>query len=167
MRVLVTVASKHGSTREIAEAVADELRNQKLSVDVQDAGDVRDIAGYEAVILGSAIYAGNWMPEAKTFAEHFRAELANLPVWLFSSGPLGEGDPQPQDDPIQLSQPMGEVETRDHQVFVGKLDPDTLGFAERLIAKAVRAPWGDFRDWDAIRAWARTIATGLLADNAG
>ena len=163
MRVLVAVASKHGSTREIAEAVADELRNQGLTADLHDAGDVRDLAGYEAVVLGSAIYAGNWMPEAKIFVEQCHAELAKMPVWLFSSGPLGEGNPQPQDDPNRLIAALGDVSARDHHVFVGKLDPQTLGFAERLIAKAVHAPSGDFRDWDAIREWAQSIASKLRA----
>lgn len=162
MRVLVAVASKHGSTREIAEAIADELRHQGLITDLQDAGEVSDLAGCEAIILGSAIYAGNWLPEAKSFAEQFHAELATLPVWLFSSGPLGTTDPQPQDDPNRLIAALGDVPAREHHVFVGKLDPETLGFAERLIAKAVRAPQGDFRDWDAIRDWARTIAAELI-----
>lgn len=164
MRVLVAVASKHGSTREIAEAVADELRTQGLSADLQDAGDVHEAAGYDAIVLGSAIYAGNWMPDAKNFAERFRAELSSVPVWLFSSGPLGVDDPQPHDDPKRIAASMGEVKTRDHRVFVGKLDPATLGLAERLIAKAVKAPPGDFRDWDTIREWAHTIASELLKE---
>lgn len=162
MRVLVAVASKHGSTREIAETLAEELREQGLVTDLQDVGDVRDLSGCEAIILGSAVYAGNWMPEAKSFAAQFSRELATLPVWLFSSGPLGATNPQPKDDPNRLIAALGEVPARDHHVFVGKLDPETLGFAERLVAKAVRAPQGDFRDWDAIRAWGRAIATELI-----
>ena len=163
MKVLVAVASKHGSTREIAEAVAAGLRAGGLEADFQDAGDVHSIAGYDAVVLGSAIYAGNWLADAKGFVESYRAELAKLPVWLFSSGPLGAENPQPQDDPNRLVASLGEMSPREHRVFVGKLDPETLGFAERLIAKAVHAPSGDFRDWDAIREWAQSIASELRA----
>ena len=161
MTILVTVASKHGSTREIAEAIVEQLRAENMSVDMRDADEVGDIAGYDAVILGSAIYAGNWLPEARSFAMRYRAELAQLPVWLFSSGPLGTDDPQPYDDPKKLAEPMGAVQVRDHRVFVGKLDTHSLGFGERLIAKVVKAPEGDFRDWDAIRRWAHEIASAL------
>jgi menaquinone-dependent protoporphyrinogen oxidase len=164
MRVLVAVASKHQSTREIAQVITEELRLARLTVDVLDAGAVDDLSAYDAVVLGSAIYAGNWLPDAKRFAEHGRPRLAQLPVWLFSSGPLGAENPQPKVDTVALAAPLGGVVPRDHQVFTGKLDFDELGVAERLIAKAVRAPEGDFRDWDAIRAWARGIAAELLPE---
>ncbi len=158
MRVLVTVASKHGSTREIADAIAEELRAENLSVDLIEASDVKVVSGYDAVILGSAIYAGSWLPAAKHFAEAKRGELAALPVWVFSSGPLGKETPQPQDDPARLAAPLGDLRVMEHRVFVGKLDFDRLGLPERLIAKAVHAPEGDFRDWKDIRGWARGLA---------
>ena len=81
---------------------------------------------------------------------------------MFSSGPLGAENPQPHDDPQQLAASLGELPVRDHKVFVGKLDTSDLGIAERVIAKVVRAPIGDFRNWDAIRAWAHEIAAGLI-----
>lgn len=161
MKVLVAVASKHGSTREIAEAIASELKAEKLTVDLQDAGDVKSVAGYDAVVFGSAIYGGSWLPDAKKFAEQFRADLAELPVWVFSSGPLGDENPQPHHEPHLLAAPIGDVRLRDHRIFVGKLFFKELGFAERLIAKAVKAPEGDFRNWDEIRGWAREIAAEL------
>src|SRR5215207_3036856 len=162
MRVLVTFASKHGSTHEIAEAIAAALRAENLTVDLKDAADVKAIAGYyDAVIFGSAVYAGSWLPEAKQLAERQHAALASLPVWLFSSGPIGGENPQPHDDPAQLAAPLGEIKVRDHHVFVGKLDFAELGFAERFISKAVRAQEGDFRDWDDVRKWARKIAAEL------
>lgn len=165
-KILVAYASKHGSTREIAEAVAEELRNGNLVVDLRETAEVDNVAGYDAVILGNAIYAGNWLPEARRFAERHHAELSRLPVWLFSSGPLpmGADNPQPHDDPDKLAAPLGGVKTRDHRVFVGKIDPDRLGFGERLIAKALRAPLGDFRDWEDIRGWARGIAAELHSE---
>jgi menaquinone-dependent protoporphyrinogen oxidase len=162
MKILVAVASKYGSTREIAQAIAEELRAANLSVDLRDASEVGIISGYDAVILGSAIYAGHWLPDAKNFARRCAVELSKIPVWLFSSGPVGAENPQPQDDPNRLAAPMGEVKIRDHRVFVGKLDFDQLGLADRLVIKAFKSPLGDFRNWDDIRGWARGIAAELL-----
>ena len=85
-----------------------------------------------------------------------------MPVWLFSSGPLGADDPQPEGEPVHLDQLIGRTGARGHRTFVGKLDKDELGFGERLIVRAVGAPDGDFRDWDAIRVWADEIAEELL-----
>lgn len=158
MKVLVTVASKHGSTREIANAIAQELRAENLIVDLMEVSNVQTIDGYAAVILGSAVYAGSWLPAAKAFAERLHRELALRPVWVFSSGPLGRENPQPRDDPASLAAPLGDVRVMEHRVFVGKLDFETLGLPERLLARAVRAPEGDFRDWKEIRGWAHEIA---------
>jgi menaquinone-dependent protoporphyrinogen oxidase len=167
MRILIAVASKHGSTREIAQAIAEEMRAAELTVDLREAGAVPDIAGYDAVILGSAIYMGSWRPEAKQFAGRHQQTLARLPVWLFSSGPLGTTSGLTQDDPRQLAASLGDVAVRDHRIFVGKLDTHTLGLGERLVAKVVRAPEGDFRDWDDIRGWGRGIAAALSNQRAG
>jgi menaquinone-dependent protoporphyrinogen oxidase len=168
MKVLVAVASKHGSTREIAGAIVEELQNANVEADLRDASEVGTIRGYDAIILGSAVYMGKWLPEARHFPEHHRVALSRLPVWLFSSGPLGTDDPQPQDDPTQLSASIGKVKVRGHKVFVGKLASEGLGFGERIAVKMVRAtygdyhaPYGDYRNWDDVRAWAREIATEL------
>lgn len=161
MNVLIAVASKHGSTREIAEAIANELDSAGLVVDLRAAGAIASLQTCDAIVLGSGIYAGSWLPEARSFVEQFHADLARLPVWVFSSGPLGADDSQPQHDPQQLAASLAGVPMRDHQIFVGKLDKRSLGLAERMIARVVGAPEGDFRDWEAIRAWAREIAAAL------
>ena len=164
MKVLIAVASKHGSTREIAEVIAEVLRADSLDLDLRDLredGEIGEISRYDAVILGSAIYMGQWMSEAKHFAETHRAELARVPVWLFSSGPLGDANAQPKPDLALLEAPMGEVKARDHKVFVGKLDPALLGLSEKVMAKFVKAPAGDFRYWVEVREWARGIAREL------
>ncbi len=169
MRVLVVVASKHGSTYEIAAAIAEELRAAQFTVDLHDLqaeGALGDLAGYHAVVLGSAIYAGSWLPAARAFAAQHHAALTRLPIWVFSSGPLGADNPQPRDDPARLAASLGVAEIQDQQVFVGKLDPATLDLGERLIAAVVNAPAGDFRDWGAIRGWAREIAAALRVENA-
>jgi menaquinone-dependent protoporphyrinogen oxidase len=166
MKVLIAVASKHGSTREIAQAVGDEVQKANIAVDILDLakGGTTNVSDYDAVILGSAIYAGSWLPEAKQFAQKHHEELSSLPIWLFSSGPLGADNPQPHDDPEKLALSMGQVKARDHHVFVGKLDSAQLGLAERLMVKVVHAPGGDFRDWDEVSAWGREIARQLHSE---
>jgi menaquinone-dependent protoporphyrinogen oxidase len=161
MKVLVTVASKHGSTREIANTIAEELRAAAIETDVYSVNAVPDLAEYDAVVFGSAIYMGSWLVEARQFAERHQVTLARLPIWLFSSGPLGADDPQPPADLQHLAAPLGPVAVRDHRVFVGRLAPTELGFGERLAVKVVQAPAGDFRDWAAIRGWAQEIAAAL------
>jgi menaquinone-dependent protoporphyrinogen oxidase len=163
MKILVAVASKHGSTREIADVIAEELRYDAIDADLEDVSEETRLRGYDAVVLGSAVYMGNWLPEARNFVEHHRVALSKVPVWLFSSGPLGTDDPQPHDDPNKIVVPMDKILPRGHKVFVGKLDPTDLGFGERFAAKLVHAPYGDFRDWDGVRTWAREIATELHA----
>lgn len=166
MSILVAVASKHGSTRGIADAVADELQTMGLAAEVHDIEAAPSVDGHDAVVIGSAIYMGSWLAEARRFVERNREQLAQMPVWLFSSGPLGHDDPQPKGDLAQLDELMTATGARDHQIFVGKLDKSNLGIGERLIARAVKAPEGDFRDWEAIRAWARQIGRVLTDEQA-
>lgn len=161
MTVLIAAASKHHSTSGIAEAVAAELRTMGYEVDVATASESVAVDRYDAVILGSAVYMGKWLPEATAFAARNVRALREKAVWLFSSGPLGWGDPIPKEDPAGVAALLTELGARGHQVFVGKLDKQDLGFVERLATRAVKAPEGDFRDWQAIRAWAREIGTGL------
>lgn len=161
MKILTAYASRHGSTAEIAEAIAAELRNAGHEVELAEAAGVASLAGYDAVIAGSAVYIGKWLPEAASFVEQFKEQLATMPVWLFSSGPLGDETPHPPGDPEGIPELVAELDARGHQVFVGKLDKGSLGMGERLITRMVKAPEGDFRDWEAIGAWARTIAASL------
>ena len=162
MKVLVAVASRHGSTREIAQAIAEELRTASVEPELRDVAAVESLDGYDAAIIGSAVYAGHWLPEARQFVERHRDRLATIPVWLFSSGPLG-AEPWPPGDPPGVGALAEAVGARGHAVFTGKLDGQTLGFAEHLVARVVRAPTGDFRNWAAIGAWARTIESSLAA----
>jgi menaquinone-dependent protoporphyrinogen oxidase len=166
MRILVAVASKHGSTKGIAQAIVDELDAMGAETELKEVDESPDVGQYGAVIIGSAVYMGNWLSEARRFVEENQAKLKELPVWLFSSGPLGEHDPQPKDSPAHLSEIMQATGAKGHQIFVGKLDKSELGLGERLTVKMVRAPYGDFRDWEAIRAWARDIGNELKIANA-
>ncbi len=163
MSILLTVASKHGSTREIGEVLADELRSQGIHVDVRNIAEVRGLEPYDGVVIGSAIYMGSWLPEAQQFVADHAGALRDRTTWLFSSGPLGHDDPQPSGDPSGIADYMTATGAREHRIFVGKLDKQQLGLGERLAVKIVKAPDGDFRDWVAIRAWAGEIGTTIHA----
>jgi menaquinone-dependent protoporphyrinogen oxidase len=160
MRVLVTAASKYGATGEIASALADVLSERGLDVDVVPTEEVVSVDGYDAVVAGSAVYAGHWLKPARGFIEEHAAALASRPVWLFSSGPIGD-PPKPTEDPVDASSLIERTAARDHHVFAGKLDRSRLSFGERAITMALRAPDGDFRDWDEVRSWASDIADAL------
>lgn len=160
MTILVAYASKHGSTEEIARRIAERLRERGKATDVRSIDDVSDLGAAEAVVLGSAVYIGSWMKAARSFASRNSDTLSRMPVWLFSSGPTGT---EPTDVGISDKQlaALQAIGARDHRVFSGSLDADKLGFLERKMIKAAKAPVGDFRDWDEVRAYADQIADAL------
>lgn len=160
MKALVVVASKHGSTSEIAERVGEVLRERGLGVEVQPAERAGGPERYDAVIIGSAVYNGRWLDSALAYVAKHQAALVDRPVWLFSSGPAGEPY-RPEEDPIQIEQVEHQTLAREHRLFGGKLDPQVLRLSERSVVIAMHAPEGDFRDWDAIDAWAGGIADEL------
>ncbi len=162
MRVLVTAATKHGATAEIAAAIGEALHGRDISATVAAPDQVSDLEGYDAVVLGSAVYAGHWLDPAKELVERLGDGLASRPVWLFSSGPLGEV-PKPEEDPVDVVEIAEATGAEGHRVFAGKLDRSALGFGERAIVMALRAPYGDFRDWGDITRWASEIADALQA----
>lgn len=159
--ILVAYASKHGSTEGIATHIARRLNERGLVAETRRAEAVTDLGTPDAVILGSAVYAGSWMKEATEFAHRFVDGLSTVPVWLFSSGPLGEQVQDDEEQPRQLEGLRETVHPRGHEMFFGALVRDELSFGERMIAKAVKAPEGDFRDWSAIATWADAIADEL------
>jgi menaquinone-dependent protoporphyrinogen oxidase len=161
MRILIAVATKHGSTHGIGEAIAEELRAQGADVDLSAVGEITSLEPYDAVLLGSAVYIGHWLAEARKFIATHQQELVTRAVWLFSSGPLGEDHSKQQTEPVELPALMAETNARGHRTFRGKLDPTQLGLTERLMVKLVKAPAGDYRDWDDIQAWAQEIAAAL------
>jgi menaquinone-dependent protoporphyrinogen oxidase len=160
MRILVTVASKHGSTDAIADAIETELAAAGLQVDRREPDQIADVEPYAGVVVGSAVYAGRWMEPARAFIERHANPLRKRPVWLFSSGPLGN-PPKPVEDPTDVAPLVERIGAREHRVFSGDLVKERLGFGERAIVSVVRAPYGDFRDWVEIRTWARGIAEEL------
>jgi menaquinone-dependent protoporphyrinogen oxidase len=160
MHVLITAASRHGSTWEIAEAIGETLTEAGITATVITPELVGEVADYDAVILGSAVYAGRWLDPARRFVESAALDLARRPVWLFSSGPIGD-PPKPVGDPADAAPIIERTGAREHRVFAGRLVKSELNLAERAIAAVVKAPEGDFRDWDEIRSWAAEIAAAL------
>ena len=168
IKVLVAYATKKGATAEIAEEISRVLQQAGLLTDILPIDRVTDLSPYKAVILGSAVYIGQWQKKAAAFLQANEEKLAELPVWLFSSGPTGKGDP------VQLMngwrfpkalQPIADrIHTRDIAVFHGVLDLKKLNLVEKWMIKNVKAPLGDFRDWEAINAWARAISDALLRE---
>jgi menaquinone-dependent protoporphyrinogen oxidase len=166
MRTLVAVASRHGATTGIAERIGNiirrELRDRGADayVDVRSVEEVTTLDGYNAVVLGSAVYMGRWLKKARTFANAHAAELTEIPVWLFSSGPIGD-PPKPDTDPSDIGPIMDSLHAKEHRRFAGRLDRRQLGLAERAVLAAAKAPDGDFRDWLASEVWAAEIAAVL------
>lgn len=160
MRVLVTAATKHGATGEIAAALASALEADGLSVASADPADVTDLEGFDAVVLGSAVYAGRWLSPAKDLIERLGPSLATRSVWLFSSGPVGD-PPQPAGDPQEVAGLLEATGAQGHRVFAGRLDRSALSLGERAIVKVVRAAEGDFRRWDDVEAWGDEIVAAL------
>lgn len=158
MRILVAYASKHGSTRGIAEHIGAELRGAGNEVDVASVDEVADLQAYDAFVIGSAVYYGSWMKVAAAFVASNTAWLVRRPVWLFSSGPVGTATPA---DPKDVAVLGDAINPRGHRVFYGALDRRELSIGERIVVSAVKAQDGDFRDWPAIKAWADEIAGEL------
>ncbi len=165
MKVLVTAASKYGATAEIAQAIGDVLGERGFDTTVIPPEQVGTIQDYDAVVLGSAAYAGHWLEPAKQLVDRFGGALAARPVWLFSSGPVG--DPSRKmvqkmgEDPVDVAAILAAIKPRDHRVFAGKIDRKNLSFPERALLMAFRGLEGDFRDWAEIKAWASGIADAL------
>ena len=160
MKVLVCAATKYGATGEIANAVADVLAEKGLEVTVIPPEQAGAIEQFDAVVLGSAVYMGQWMKPARELVDRSAAALAARPVWLFSSGPVGE-PAKPAENPVDVSEILQSTKARDHRVFTGRLVRKHLSFPDRAMASAIRAAEGDFRNWAEIRAWAAGIASAL------
>lgn len=162
MRVLVTAASRHGATYEIAEAIARGLIERDVDAEATPPERLTSLDGYDAFVIGSAVYVGRWLEVARDLVADHAERLTQAPVWLFSSGPLGPPDAlKPEGDPVDVEGLAETTRAVGHRVFAGRLDRKLLGLGEKAVVVAVRAPEGDFRDWQAIDAFAGDIAGHL------
>jgi len=183
-KVLVVYGSRHGGTRGIAQKIGEVLRTEGLEADVVAADQAADVSAADAFVVGSGVYMGSWLKEPIDFIKRNEATLAARPLWLFSSGPLpGSSAKKSADDPLEdalgpaegpgsgsrkrMAELGAATHARDHRVFLGAFDPHDppRAMSERLVrmmpASKGLLPAGDFRDWDAIEAWAREIAASL------
>jgi menaquinone-dependent protoporphyrinogen oxidase len=185
-KVLVVYASRHGGTRGIAERIGYVLRTDGLEADVAPADQVAGVGAADAVVIGSGVYMGSWLKEGIDFIKRNEATLAELPLWLFSSGPIpgSSKDTGPSGDLLEnalgpkdgpgsggrkkIAEITSATNPRDHRVFLGAFDPEDPPkvMSERIVRMLPAArnmlPTGDFRDWDAIEAWAHGIAASLV-----
>jgi menaquinone-dependent protoporphyrinogen oxidase len=176
-KILVAYASRAGSTGEVAEAIGKVLAHQSSGnggamVDVRPAKDVTDVGSYRAVVVGSAVYMGQWMPEAVEFVKRHRDALGQMPVACFTVCVLMKDDVEQNRGMVSAYlNPEGsqglQVQPVDVGLFAGRMDYSKLSFLYRTIAKAVDRTKGgggerDLRDWEAIRAWADEVRPALL-----
>jgi menaquinone-dependent protoporphyrinogen oxidase len=169
MRVLIGYSSAHGSTAEIAQRIADVLQGGSLTAEVCRLEDVHSLAGFDAVVLGSAIHNQAWLPDAVEFVERNVAALGARSVWLFSVG-MSDGLPRILRSQAKAAQNRrlakalrAQTLPRGHGLFSGvapaEAFPRWVGFGLR----AIGGHFGDLRDWDEIENWARGIRREVTA----
>lgn len=162
MRVLVSVSSRHGGTREMGQVVAAVLRDTGHEVDEIGPDEVEDVTGYEAVVLGSAVYVGRLALGLRDLVDRRAGQLRDRPVWLFWSGPVGD-PPAPPAVPDDVTEIAAAVGARGVRMFAGRLERAELNISERALVALVHAEPGDYRDLEEVRDWARTVDDELRA----
>ena len=160
--VLLAYASRMGATREIAEVLADELRQTDHTVTIASCATAPDADEFDAVVIGSALYAGRWMPEASSYLRRQATHLTSRPTFLFQSGPCDADRHSATSTaaPHAVTKIVRRFGLPEPITFAGRLDPTkATGRMSRWMANAL--PAGDFRDWTAIRAWGYAIGVEL------
>ena len=170
VKVLVSAASMHGSTSDIAQAIAEVLTERGMAVTVLPPEEVQSVDEYDAVVIGSAVYMSHWLDPAKDLVNRCLDQLGTRPVWLFSSGPVGNPVSKlalaMAKDPVEIPGLRLATHARDHRMFAGKLDRKLLSHAQRASLMIFHGLEGDFRDWAEIRQWASGIAEQLATAHA-
>lgn len=167
--ILVAYATRYGSTQEVAEQIAATLRESGFEVSLQPARQVRTLEGYRAVILGAPLYIGRWLKDARRFLARHQQALAKCPVAIFTLGPTRAAEGEWQDVRTQMDQELAKfpwLKPIAVELFGGVYDPAKLRFPDSLLATLPASPLhqmpaSDLRDWEAIHAWASSLAAKL------
>jgi menaquinone-dependent protoporphyrinogen oxidase len=174
MAVLVGYASAHGSTRGIAERIAAQLGENGFAVAIRPVDEIDDVNEFDAVVVGSAIHDGAWLPEGSDFVHRHLTALATRPLWLFSVGLVGDSSSAfpgavaaqlraLRRSPKEIAHFRKVTHALDHAEFAGAIQRDQWPRSDRVIFRGMRGRYGDHRDWDDIDAWTDEIVTGLRA----
>lgn len=162
MSILVGYATRYGSTQEVAEAIADTLRENGFQVDLEPVSDVKDAGKYDAIILGAALYMSRLHKDMKNFLQSNQTTLADKPVAFFGLGPVEDDEKQWTDARFQLDKELAEydwLKPVSVEILGGSFDPEKLRWPLNVFSR--KAPKADSRNWDTIRAWARDVAEKL------
>jgi menaquinone-dependent protoporphyrinogen oxidase len=163
--VLVAYATRYGSTREVAEAVAATLRERGLAVNIQPARDALTLDGYGAVVLGAPLFMFRWHKDAHRFLSRHRDALKERPVAIFALGPFHDEEKELLDARAQLDKALAQYPWLTPvalEIFGGKFDPAKLGFPWTLLPALRKMPASDARDWTAIGAWVSDFVDSSL-----
>jgi menaquinone-dependent protoporphyrinogen oxidase len=159
MRILIVYGSKRGGTAGLAGMIGNSLENAGMIADVAPARSVRSLEGYDAVLVGGAVYMYRWHKDARRFVRRYSAELLARPVWLFSSGPLDDSAARREIEPVeQVKQALRRCGARGHMTFGGRLSPYARGYPASALAKKNA---GDWRDRAHVRRWVGEIVSQL------
>lgn len=160
-RLLVAYATRAGSTVGVAGAIGLVLKKRGFLVDIKSVKENPSVKRYQAVIIGSAIRQGNWLPEAITYLIANQQALRRVRVALFTVHMLNQGDDAQsrhnREAYLDVLRPL--VQPVAHVFFPGKVDPARLSLIDRLMVRAVKTPVGDFRNWEDIGGWAQDLFT--------
>lgn len=170
MRLLVGYASAKGSTRGVAERIGADLDAAGYSVDVREIAEISDVGAYGAVVLGSAIHGGQWLPEASAAIEHLISHLERKPVWAFSVSSVGATSTiistwlarllrRVTPEPRTVQSLRGAADVRDHRFFAGSIAPGGWSGFGGVVFRLMGGHYGDGRDWGDIDRWAAAIGT--------
>ncbi len=163
MRVLVSVASRHGGTSDMGDTIADTLRAAGHEVTELIPDDVEHVEQYDAAVLGSAVYVNRVALGLRDLVDRQGGQLRGMPVWLFWSGPVGDSTSPDLEAPDDVTTLARTIEARDVRMFPGRLERSELNISERALVALVKAEAGDFRDFEDVREWAQGIAEQLSA----
>jgi len=159
-RILVAYASQKGSTAGIAQAIGNELISEGYAVDVSEMKSVTSLSGYNAVVIGAPVYMGKVTGDVTVFVTANKDGLSRLPVAGFVTGiaPVYPKTGYVEGFIDQLVTALAPLRPVAVTMFAGTLDTGKMNFIERGLTSLIKVPTGDFRDWDAIAAWTRTLA---------